>query len=66
MHGFPPALSNAIFDAVGVRLHALPTTPDRVLEALQDQRREARRLARQAKPALAATATPSIPSTTES
>ncbi|MBK7264699.1 MAG: 4-hydroxybenzoyl-CoA reductase subunit alpha [Rubrivivax sp.] len=66
LHGFPPALSNAIFDAVGVRLHALPTTPDRVLEALQDQRREARRLARQAKPALAATATPSIPSTTES
>ncbi len=29
-----PALSNAIFDAVGVRLQTLPMTPKRVLEAL--------------------------------
>lgn len=30
-----PALSNAIFDAVGVRVQRLPMTPDRVLEALR-------------------------------
>ena len=54
LHGFPPALTNAICDAVGLRLHALPATPDRVLEALQLRQREERQRARRA----AAAATP--------
>ena len=29
-----PAIANAIYDAVGIRLRRLPMTPDRVLEAL--------------------------------
>jgi CO/xanthine dehydrogenase Mo-binding subunit len=35
-----PAICNAIFDAVGVRLTALPATPERVLAALMAQREE--------------------------
>jgi len=31
----PPAIANAIFDAVGVRIKDLPITPEKVLEALQ-------------------------------
>jgi 4-hydroxybenzoyl-CoA reductase subunit alpha len=42
LHGFPPALTNAIFDAIGVRLDALPASPDRVLEAIQARRRRER------------------------
>jgi hypothetical protein len=30
-----PALANAIYDAVGVRIHEIPITPDKVLKALQ-------------------------------
>ena len=30
-----PAIANAIFDAVGVRIDTLPITPERVLRALQ-------------------------------
>ena len=48
LHGFPPALTNAIFDAIGIRLAELPTTPDRVLEAIQLRRREQRLQARRA------------------
>jgi CO/xanthine dehydrogenase Mo-binding subunit len=29
-----PAVANAVADAIGVRIHALPLTPERVLEAL--------------------------------
>jgi 4-hydroxybenzoyl-CoA reductase subunit alpha len=46
LHGTPPAVAAAIADALGLRLNALPMTPDRVLEALQLQRREARRAQR--------------------
>ena len=45
LHGFPPALTNAIADALGVRLNALPVTPDRLFDALQARRRELRRQA---------------------
>ncbi len=34
MVGIPPCIANAICDAIGVRLHDLPMTPERVLEAL--------------------------------
>jgi 4-hydroxybenzoyl-CoA reductase subunit alpha len=33
-----PAISNAIYDAVGVRLREAPFTPERVLAALRDQK----------------------------
>jgi 4-hydroxybenzoyl-CoA reductase subunit alpha len=39
----PPAFVNAIANAVGVDLDELPVTPDRVLEALIERRRKARR-----------------------
>ena len=31
-------ISNAIFDAVGVRIKTLPITPEKILRALQDKR----------------------------
>jgi len=33
----PPAIANAIYDAVGVRLDEVPMTPEKVLKALQDK-----------------------------
>jgi len=42
LHSSIPALSNAIFDAVGLRLRHLPFTPARVLKALREQRIAAR------------------------
>jgi CO/xanthine dehydrogenase Mo-binding subunit len=33
-----PAVANAIFDAVGVRIDMLPITPERVLRALKEKR----------------------------
>jgi 4-hydroxybenzoyl-CoA reductase subunit alpha len=42
LHGFPPALTNAIADAVGIRLSELPATPDRVLDAIVAKRRKDR------------------------
>ncbi|HJY87545.1 MAG TPA: 4-hydroxybenzoyl-CoA reductase subunit alpha [Candidatus Acidoferrales bacterium] len=32
-----PAVANAIYDAVGVRIHSLPITPEKVLAALHDK-----------------------------
>jgi 4-hydroxybenzoyl-CoA reductase subunit alpha len=40
--GFPPALVNAIANAIGIDLDELPVTPDRVVEALIQRRRQAR------------------------
>jgi 4-hydroxybenzoyl-CoA reductase subunit alpha len=40
--GFLPALTNAVYDAVGLRLTELPASPDRVLGALQAKRRAER------------------------
>lgn len=48
LHGFPPALTNAIADAIGIRLAELPATPDRLLEAITQHRREQRLQARRA------------------
>ncbi|MBI3702752.1 MAG: hypothetical protein HY244_02605, partial [Rhizobiales bacterium] len=38
----PPALVNAIANALGLDLNELPVTPDRVIEALTQRRRQAR------------------------
>jgi CO/xanthine dehydrogenase Mo-binding subunit len=32
-----PALGNAVYDAVGVRLYDLPLTPEKILRAIQSQ-----------------------------
>lgn len=40
--GFPPALVNAVANAIGIDLDELPVTPDRVMEALVERRRQAR------------------------
>jgi hypothetical protein len=43
----PPAIANAIHDAVGVWITEMPATPDRVLAALatkQEPRRDGKRL----------------------
>jgi len=37
LHPSLPAIANAIWDAVGVRMDSLPFTPDRVWRALQDR-----------------------------
>jgi 4-hydroxybenzoyl-CoA reductase subunit alpha len=36
-----PAIANAIYDAVGVRIDSLPITPEKVLAALQEKRKKA-------------------------
>ena len=42
LHATPPAVAAAIHDALGLRLQALPMTPERVLEAVHKQRRAER------------------------
>ncbi len=39
LHPILPAIANAVFDAVGVRIDALPITPERVLAALAERPR---------------------------
>lgn len=39
INGPAPAISNAIYDAVGIRLHSLPMTPEKVLAALDMSQR---------------------------
>ena len=46
LHGFPPALTNAVADAIGIRMAELPVSPDRLLHAVH-----ARRLAQKRKTA---------------
>ena len=43
LSGFPPALANAVADAVGLDLNFLPLTPDRVQQALVKARRVSER-----------------------
>ena len=40
--GFAPALANAVANAIGVELDELPLTPDRVMAALVERRRQRR------------------------
>jgi CO/xanthine dehydrogenase Mo-binding subunit len=40
-----PSLANAVTDAVGVRFHELPMTPDRVLAAIEKKQRADQRAA---------------------
>jgi len=40
--GFPPALVNAIANAINIDLDDLPVTPDRIMDALILRRRRAR------------------------
>ena len=40
--GFLPAVTNAVADAIGLRLTELPITPDRILEALTRRQRDMR------------------------
>ena len=56
LHSVPPALAAAVHDATGLRLHALPITPDRVLEALQQRQRDERLAAARAQRAAQAAA----------
>jgi CO/xanthine dehydrogenase Mo-binding subunit len=35
-----PAVANAVADAIGVRVHDLPITPEKVLEALDRKQQE--------------------------
>ena len=39
---FPPALANAVANAIGVDFDQLPLTPDRVMQALVERRRQVR------------------------
>jgi 4-hydroxybenzoyl-CoA reductase subunit alpha len=40
--GFLPALTSAVAEAIGLRVHELPLTPDRLLDAIQAHLREQR------------------------
>jgi len=35
MVGIAPAIANAIYDAIGVRIRDLPITPEKILKALE-------------------------------
>jgi 4-hydroxybenzoyl-CoA reductase subunit alpha len=35
-----PAIVNAIYDAVGVRINELPITPEKILDALEEKRKK--------------------------
>ena len=46
LHPSIPAIANAIYDAVGVRIDRLPFSPSRVLAALREKRAQAEKAAR--------------------
>ncbi len=46
--GFPPALANAVANAIGVDMHEIPLTPDRIMDALVERRRREKLAARKA------------------
>ena len=37
MLGIPAAITNAVYNAIGVRFNELPLTPERVLQALKEK-----------------------------
>lgn len=37
IYGIAPAIANAVYDAVGVRIKDMPLTPEKILEALQNK-----------------------------
>ncbi len=37
LHPVNPAIANAIYDAIGVRLHKLPITPEDILKSIEQQ-----------------------------
>ncbi|MCL5960752.1 MAG: carbon monoxide dehydrogenase, partial [Chloroflexi bacterium] len=37
-----PAIANAIYDAIGVRIKELPVTPEKILKGLEEQRKKAK------------------------
>ena len=39
LYATDPAIANAIFDAVGVRIDEMPFTPEKILRALKEQGR---------------------------
>ena len=41
--GFLPALTNAIADALDIRVNELPITPDRLMEILENKKRKAQK-----------------------
>jgi len=43
LSGFPPALANAVADAIGIQANFLPLTPDRMVDELIKARRAAKR-----------------------
>jgi len=43
LSGFPPALANAVADAIGIDVNFMPMTPDRMVDAMTKARRAARR-----------------------
>ncbi|MGI9482978.1 MAG: 4-hydroxybenzoyl-CoA reductase subunit alpha [Hyphomicrobiales bacterium] len=45
LSSFPPAMVNAVADAIGLDMDTLPVTPDKVSEALIAERRRQRRIA---------------------
>ncbi|MBX3270482.1 MAG: molybdopterin-dependent oxidoreductase [Sandaracinaceae bacterium] len=53
LHSSIPAIANAIYDAVGVRLDELPFTPERVLAALEEKRKRERQSPREKLPLVA-------------
>jgi 4-hydroxybenzoyl-CoA reductase subunit alpha len=40
--GFLPALTSAVAEAIGLRVHELPLTPERLLDAIHAHRRDQR------------------------
>ncbi|MBI2848786.1 MAG: molybdopterin-dependent oxidoreductase [Chloroflexi bacterium] len=37
-----PAIANAIYDAIGVRIHSLPITPEKILQALEEKEKKSK------------------------
>jgi len=39
VNSIAPAIANAVYDAVGVRIRDLPLTPEKVLKAIKEKER---------------------------